>query len=159
MEKFDGLSFYGHEDKELQKEYERMFCNMTQEEKQLLLKDLCARLPYGGVTCGTKSSNYKPVFYATISDSTYLLRYIEHDELKPYLRSMSSMTEEEKKERDFYCQYKPYDEDIEESYLTEYDMPDYIDFLLEHHFDYRGLIKKGLALEAPEGMYKINKIK
>ena len=73
---------------------------------------------------------------------------------KPYLRSMSSMTEEEKKEHDFYCGYKLYDDNIGESYLTEYDMPDYIDFLLSHHFDFRGLIQMGLALEAPEGMYK-----
>ena len=64
------------------------------------------------------------------------------------------MTEEEKKEHDFYCGYKLYDDNIGESYLTEYDMPDYIDFLLSHHFDFRGLIQMGLALEAPEGMYK-----
>lgn len=29
-----------------------------------------------------------------------------------------------------------------------------IDWLLAHHFDYRGLIPMGLALEATEGMYK-----
>jgi hypothetical protein len=67
---------------------------------------------------------------------------------------MSSMTEKEKKEHDFYCGYKPYDENIGESYLTEYDMPDYMDFLYEHHLDFRGLIPMGLALEAPADMYK-----
>jgi hypothetical protein len=76
------------------------------------------------------------------------------ESVKPYLRPMSSMTEKEKKERDFYCGYKPYDENIGESYLTEYDMPDYIDFLYEHHLDFRGLIPMGLALEAPVDMYK-----
>ena len=120
---------------------------MTQEEKQLLLKDLSARLPYGVKFQGEDSNVY------TLDAANYFALQVEDMVFKPYLRPMSNMTEEEKKERDFYCGYKPYDEKIGEWYLTEYDMPDYIDFLYEHHLDFRGLIPMGLALEAPEGMY------
>ena len=125
---------------------------MTQEDKQLLLKDLCARLPYGFVI--HRYSDNVDITINTIDDFGHFLEYSEGEEFKPYLRPMSSMTKEEKKEHDFYCGYKPYDDNIGESYLTEYDMPDYIDFLYEHHFDYRGLIPMGLALKAPERMYK-----
>ena len=76
-------------------------------------------------------------------------------DVKPYLRSMSSMTEEERNEYfniiknsiDFYnC---PKSEDI--CFLI---IP--IDWLNAHHFDYRGLIEKELALEAPKGIYNLN---
>lgn len=61
--------------------------------------------------------------------------------IKPYLRSMSSMTEEEEKQfQDVNLYELPY-------------MVEGLDWLNAHHFDYRGLIEKGLALEAPEGMY------
>lgn len=127
---------------------------MTNEEKQLLIKDLCARLPYG-VIVHFHDINVDDYDRQLIGED---LDYIELDgrSCKPYLRPISSMTEEEKNERNFYCGYKPYyeEEDCGERYLTEYDMPDYIDWLNTHHFDYRGLIPMGLALEAPEGMYK-----
>ena len=127
---------------------------MTQEEKLLLFKDLCSRLPYGVKIniyddySGMMKDEELNIFHL---DSTY---NIEYKKLRPYLRPMSSMTEKEKKERDFYCGYKPYDKNIGESYLTEYDMPDYLDWLLANHFDFHGLIEKGLALEAPKDMYK-----
>ena len=84
-------------------------------------------------------------------DSTLSERHIElfrnHKDfyIKPYLRSMSSMTEEEVDE---FTQFDVYAN-------GEYIMPNYevIDWLNAHHFDYRGLIKKDLALEAPKGMY------
>ena len=119
---------------------------MTNEERQLLLKDLCGRLPY----------HIMVEYRGTNVDLTQYARSVKIENCKPYLRPMSSMTEEEKKERDFYCGYKPYyeEEDCGERYITEYDMPDYIDFLYEHHLDFRGLIEKGLAIEAPEDMYK-----
>ncbi|MBO7693549.1 MAG: hypothetical protein J6T10_13035 [Methanobrevibacter sp.] len=139
---------------------------MIQEHKQLLLKDLCARLPYG-VKCRFISSkgdipstivnidiDNETVSHKPEGQSLIYFHFVESGNIKPYLRSMSSMTEEERKEHDFYCGYKPHDENIGESYLTEYDMPDYMDWLLEHHLDYRGLIPMGLALEAPEEMYK-----
>jgi hypothetical protein len=125
--------------------------DMTQKEKQLLLKDLCARLPYGVIVDVSRVEEWKQLTLTPFILSNY---YDDIEKIKPYLRPMSSMTEKEKKEHNFYCGYKPYDENIGESYLTEYDMPDYIDFLYEHHLDFRGLIPMGLALEAPADMYK-----
>ena len=66
--------------------------------------------------------------------------------IKPYLRPMSSMTDDEKKE------YVNFFEDID-GYVYSIDATIEIDWLNAHHFDYRGLIEKGLALPAPEGMY------
>lgn len=111
---------------------------MTQEDKQLLLKDLCARLPYGVKFQGEDSNVY------TLDAANYFALQVEDVVFKPYLRPMSSMTEEEENEyRAINC-YEglfPRNEDA-------------LDYILSHHFDYRGLIEKGLALEAPEGMYK-----
>ena len=82
------------------------------------------------------------------------------DDVKPYLRPMSSMTEEEKREYfSFIGGERPFDSDfsaypIEYKFVYEHDINSYIDWLNAHHFDYRNLIRKGLALEAPEGMYE-----
>ena len=69
----------------------------------------------------------------------------------PYLRSMSNMTEEEKAEYTSYCFEQPFLQKDKTPNLGS--VPMCIDWLNAHHFDYRGLIEKGLALEAPEGMY------
>ena len=66
---------------------------------------------------------------------------IEH--IKPYLRPMSSMTEEEYEYYNACTGYGTY----------EKVMIDRLNFLHRKHFDYRGLIPKDLALEAKEGMY------
>jgi hypothetical protein len=70
--------------------------------------------------------------------------------IKPYLRPMSSMTEEEAME------YANCGKIIAISHQNDYLIPNpkSINWLLEHHFDYCGLIEKGLALKAPEDMYK-----
>lgn len=131
---------------------------MTNEEKELLLQDLCARLPYGvmfyydnneplkveGVVCNIVY--FKAYNYQTEGDESYA----DITECKPYLRPMSSMTEEEKKEfikvlvksQDCSCENN-------ESATTIVN-----DWYLSKGFDVRGLIPKGLALEAPEDMYK-----
>lgn len=112
---------------------------MTQEEKQLLLVDLCARLPYGvKVKFG---SNLIEVL-TDVNLKTFIFNGFGAAPL-PYLRPMSSMTEEEKKE----CNK------LRLSGGMAVNVADYTDWLNAHHFDYRGLIEKGLALEAPEGMY------
>ena len=121
---------------------------MKQEEKSLLLKDLCARLPHH-VMCkvwlkdGTTEEgpldlqhNYGDV----LRDAFY---YNKIKDIKPYLRPMSSMTDEEKNEHFG----RTMTIDIVQT------SKEVIDWLNAHHFDYRGLIEKGLALEAPEGMY------
>ena len=112
---------------------------MTQEEKQLLLKDLCARIPYVVKFQGEDSNVY------TLDAANYFALQVEDMVFKPYLRPMSSMTEEERKYYNAVVQL------VQDSEVYEYEV---VDWLNEHHFDYRGLIEKELALEAPEGMYK-----
>lgn len=114
---------------------------MTQEEKQLLLKDLSARIPYQPL-CKITDTEYD--FCECDGQLGYSLRDFVGNNviIKPYLRPMSSMTEDEEREFEETLQY------------TQYTLESY-DWLNEHHFDYRGLIPMGLALEAPEGMYKI----
>lgn len=124
---------------------------MTQEERELLLKDFSARLPYGVMMKVSGLSH-------PIALDEFILFTIRttKQEGTPYLRPMSSMTEEEEDEYDsmfsnarrIYCNCAYYDT------VQEDDIPDFIDWLLEHHLDYRGLIPMGLALEAPEGMYE-----
>ena len=137
---------------------------MTQEDKNLLLRDLCARLPYKPI-CFKKITNCIPSDSVLLEEDIYSFRtgkptiadYGQHDyyktvvlELKPYLRSMSSMTKEEEKEyaevvvKSQNCSYEN-----NESATTMVN-----DWYLSKGFDVRGLIPKGLALEAPEGMYK-----
>ena len=122
---------------------------MIQEEKSLLLKDLCARLPYN--IC---------VYNACDKEQTYIAKYDSRERFElcdgtitsyvnviPYLRPMSSMTEEELKT------FRQLQVEADESGTFEGDMLLY-DWLNKNHFDYRLLIFQGLALEAPEGMYK-----
>ena len=123
---------------------------MTQEEKQLLLKDLCARLPYG---VKVKSSRRQMIVTLSLDIMT---DFHLGCTVKPYLRPMSSMTEEEKEEiRQQFC-YEWEESVIELMYysIKIEDTDCFIDWLLKHHFDFRGLIEKGLALEATEEMYK-----
>ena len=113
---------------------------MKQEEKQLLLKDLCARYPYNAVV---KEICAK---YNNSADTKLILNHLEYImysgwEIKPYLRPISSMSQSE---YDEYLCIKTHGKPFE-----------VIDWLNAHHFDYRGLIEKGLALEAPEDMYNL----
>ena len=140
---------------------------MTQEDKQLLLRDLCARLPYGvkiHINSCIEEQNHMQLFDVNLEVETigvrnekWTFRAIpiidDEDEtkvIKPYLRPMSSMTEEEKLKLD--------DMEFEIAHLkfTTYAHECMIlDYLYSRHLDVRGLIPMGLALEAPEDMYKI----
>ena len=146
---------------------------MKQEDKELLLKDLCARLPYGIILNVpidgdghfadrqlvkiTVEDEY-PIAFVLVkksedSNCASLLDGYFISDTKPYLRPMSSMTKDEyesiKKEFLFYGDSILHNGEL----LT---CGEAVDWLNEHHFDYHGLIEKGLALEAPEGMYKFN---
>ena len=134
---------------------------MTKGDRQLLLQDLCARLPYGvkidKVLYGATTLNERDI---------ESFRKGFDDILMPYLRPMSSMTKEQFSKLNEYSgsiydqldlasfqdgTYKCLD-----FYLSE--VPAYVvvlvfDWLNAHHFDYRGLIESGLALEALENMY------
>ena len=123
---------------------------MTHEDKNLLMKDLCGRLPYE-----VKGFHRGEVQRLLLMDSFGSYQVNGYDawfnlnsvEFKPYLRPMSSMTKDEYKEYDEFefISASHFAHGIEAGELT--------DWLNAHHFDYRGLIGKGLALEAPEGMY------
>ena len=164
---------------------------MTQEEKELLLTDLTARLRYR--VCAKQ--------YYSASEDDFIIEGIIGEQIyaaynskismtypvemiKPYLRPMSSMTEDEKdyiknvarfKQSDGIhyddgVHYVPiYQETLDDQwkadgkfppilgdiyrFMLEYGYILLIDFFNSHHLDYRGLIPRGLALEAPEGMY------
>ncbi len=112
---------------------------MTQEDKQLLLIDLCARLPYD-----VKTSNGHGIL--KLSPRTDVIYIVDNGHI-PYLRPLSSITEEERVE--FERLSFVYDTSDGSMLFGEKGL----DWLNAHHFDYRGLIPMGLALEAPEGMY------
>ena len=125
---------------------------MIQEEKELLIKDLCARLPYG-----IKADGYPWItreYVESISRDRVNLQgtWVNIEDVKPYLRPMSSMTEDEVKEFATLESIDVLGGDIK---ITCVELSiDAIDWLNANHFDYRGLIPMGFALEAKEGMYK-----
>ena len=116
---------------------------MTPEDKLLLLQDLCARIPCHpkglvvnactGAECEEWLNYATFTMFANVTNNCHL-----------YLRPMSSMTEEEREEYHKLC---------DKYYDIYFDSVESIDWLNAHHFDFRGLIEKGLALESPEGMY------
>ena len=134
---------------------------MTQEEKELLLKDLCARLPYGVMMKGVNDD-----FVLGINTPPKRLSYVlNSSDFKPYLRPISSMMQGEWESMTALI-YPHGRVNCNKNELLLWlsmdgnDMPislmeDVFTWLNRHHFDYRGLIPKGLALEAPEDMYKI----
>ena len=117
---------------------------MTREDAKLVLKDLCARLPYGvcykhftwdderGEECiaaqiySINSDGYVKNCY---DDETVYI-----DNVRPYLFPLSSMTKKRLEELSEYI-------DIKNAYVA-------VELLNSHHFDYRGLIEKGLAIDA-----------
>lgn len=134
---------------------------MTQEEKQLFLADISARLPYGlmikhpNVHCKLETYEYGRLDSVFIyADEIHLTLdthdagdFILNEKIKPYLRPMSSMTEKETNE---------YLSECDKDDLDVLSAPRYhgIDWLNKKMFDYRGLIPMGLAIEAPDDMYQ-----
>lgn len=137
---------------------------MTQEDRNLLFRDLCARIPYG-VKCvfGVDDATYEicginpTCCGASEIQATHTKSGINGDftlnSLKPYLFPLSSMTEEQKNEFNTKClelQLKVLDDEIMYEKATEFE----VDFYNKHHFDWRGLIEKGLAIDATnKGIY------
>ena len=121
---------------------------MMQENKELLLEDLCARLPYN-VICQVEFKengkyNSKVMLLSGIfTDEAYFTTKdgsIYSNEYKPYLFPLSSMTEEQKQEYQHITERWMYD--------SSYSISDSIDWLNAHHFDYRNLIQMNLAIDA-----------
>lgn len=111
---------------------------MRVKDKDLLLKDLCGRLPYG------VKGNFQNSDDELLRSITIMYRHLEPDgmvmtgDIKPYLFPLSSMTERQKKELLAILEDESDDG-------VEYKV---VDFYNKNHFDYRGLIPKGLALDA-----------
>lgn len=126
---------------------------MTQEEKQLLFIDLCARLPYNVIVSKSVYGHDPELYYLDL----YKLAELRDGDpviIKPYLRPMSSMTEEEREEFNKVggsVYYNPQNDTLETSSFFTLEA---YDWLNANMFDYRGLIPMGIALEAPDGMYK-----
>ena len=120
---------------------------MKKEEKQLLLNDLCGRLPYG---VKIKHRGQIQELHLISPNGTFMNyeynAWFPIETCKPYLRPMSSMTMSEELEFTGLCLK---DAEIENMVI------ELSEFYNKKHLDYRGLIEKGLALEAPEDMYKI----
>lgn len=137
---------------------------MSSDERNLLITDLTARLNYGVICLIERVDDFGPVhrdekltgfcfddrggFYFEVGGG---LAISFAEKIMPYLRPMSSMTEEENREYNSFSLGK---DRVSNPYMS---VPAFhvLDWLNSHHFDYRGLIEKGLALEAPEGMYNI----
>lgn len=162
---------------------------MTQEDIELLATDICARVKYDVkvllINNGETMDKYKTYLHPYLLDPIRVIAFINYkvtgyskyklniggeviyiEDCMPYLRPMSSMTEEESAELSNII-HEWFDKEL--FYLTEEPFFEYalsrinysispllFDWLNAHHFDYRGLIEKGLALQAPEGMYDIN---
>lgn len=137
---------------------------MTQEDKELLIQDLCARLPYR-IMCHAKEINLDGELL--FINKVYNIVAIYNDkatgkfdtypiaDTKPYLRLMSSMTEEEKKELLQISNFNSDVDDIcydsiccvERTSIDIADIANFIGWLNAHHFDYRNLIERGLAID------------
>ena len=150
---------------------------MTQEEKELLLKDLCARLPYGVKVKVLNEDILRYDYYSkeggfikgieNINDGLFVIEckkdgyVLSYDEFKPYLLPLSSITEmlEELNTIGFfkYCDTIANVSHLESKNGISEEIYTYIDiesisglmnFFNSHHIDYRGLIEKGLAIDA-----------
>lgn len=114
---------------------------LTKEDKKLLFKDLSARVPYG-----VKVKKSIPLLlvsvrndwgeFKVVSEGTYNEHIYNIEDIRPYLRPMSDMTEEEKVEYKHLVAFSG----------SSIGAANFVDWLNAHHFDYRGLIEKGLAI-------------
>lgn len=121
---------------------------MKQENIKLLIEDICARMPYGikcfiseiNSACKLSAIHYdceNTLFYFLDENNTQYEYQLYESEFKPYLIPESNMSFEQEEDRYNICKY----------HLIGYE-PKLIDFYNRNHIDYRGLIEKGLALDA-----------
>lgn len=151
---------------------------LSKEEKELLRKDLCARLPYG-VKAKVLNEDILRYDYSSkeggfikgienINDGLFVIKcrkdgyVLSYDEFKPYLFPLSSITKEMMEEPNIYGFFKYRDtianvghleskNGVSEEIYTYIDIESVsvlIEFFHSHHIDYRGLIEKGLAIDA-----------
>jgi hypothetical protein len=141
---------------------------MTEEDITLLLKDLSARLPYG-VKIALKNNgsyhhdnvakkgditidklkgftgSYFNIYHSNPLDWDWYDDDIDIEDIKPYLFPLSSMTEEQWKEYQTLKMTDWVEGDINGVFINAGTITDWLN---KNHFDYRGLIEKGLAIDA-----------
>ena len=122
---------------------------MTQENKELLLNDLCSRLVYGVKCCVKNNHKISGDLVGIVGENVYIYSsghaIFSISDIKPYLFPLSSMTEEQQSDLTKFVANGIHGENI--SY----------DWYNKNHFDYRGLIEKGLAIDATNlNIYRFN---
>ena len=133
---------------------------MTEDDKNILFGDLCSRIRYGVLVDGGSEYGVCTLvgfeYYVFLVETSYQLE-VGLECPKPYLRPMSSMTEEEKK---MVCSMNGLSDtelndriEYPNMYVQNYTIETF-DLFNAHHLDYRGLIEKGLALKAQKDMYE-----
>ena len=117
---------------------------MTREDKELLLKDLCARLPYGvkveSVFINPDTKEHKPCGIEVFNATSIMMISDGLGEFKPYLFPLSSMTEEQKKEQEAHFTCIKHD--------MSFSICRYMEWCYKNHLDINGLLSKGLAIDA-----------
>ena len=138
---------------------------MTQEQKELLLKDLCARVPHGvKARCkipvnqneseeivGQVTSVHYNISIVQVEGFDVIVDYNPYFEIKPYLFPLSSMTEKQKEEYNYIVNYiSPDDTEnwAEGEFVYVNQIEQLLHFYHTNHLDYRGLLEKELALDA-----------
>lgn len=129
---------------------------MNREEKYLVIDDISGRIPHGVVfntdwgnktLKGIQYDNVNTLLYFGVCNSTNKVIETYVSEVKPYLFPISSMSDKQKKELDdtlIRLNLKALSDEISSEVIATYE----IDFYNKNHIDYRGLIPKGLALDA-----------
>lgn len=129
---------------------------MTREEKYLVIDDISGRIPHGVVfntdwgnktLKGIQYDNVNTLLYFGVCNFTNKVIETYVSEVKPYLFPISSMSDKQKKELDdtlIRLNLKALSDEISSEVIATYE----IDFYNKNHIDYRGLIPKGLALDA-----------
>lgn len=142
---------------------------ITPEEKSLLLKDLCGRLPYGVMIYNSYKdpTRLTGIHYSEtaikISEASKegprifnLINTCENCVVKPYLRPMESMTRAEREEYHSIVWDYHFINGDEDTIMLYEDFDQLNNFFNSHHLDFRGLIAKDLALPALPGMYRFD---
>lgn len=153
--KFKSEEYKTHDEAEAYAKQHFTYYNIEEviPHRDLFFKDIMARIPFGVVfRFDLDGENFKNIVFNEDEEMPHLdemyTYWMRKGYILPYLRSMESMTEEESKEfallqTDFYV----------DGFLYPIAATNMTDWLNAHHFDYRGLISKGLAIEAPKSMY------
>lgn len=132
---------------------------MTQKDKELLLKDICARLPYGVKMNHIADDEHSPKTLIGVAKDMITLEglggyeCVDTEDYKPYLFPLSSITDEQERELSklgvSYGEYALHDDIrglgimVDEAYI-------FFEFCYKHHIDFLGLIEMGLAIDATD---------